>query len=273
MDIFLAGFIYCLVFALGTAIGSFLSVVVHRVPAGLSIVQPASHCPKCGYWLKPYENVPILGWLSLKGRCSHCRTAIPIRYPLLELTTGIAFLLIFQTFGSSWQTLGYWIFFGWLLALALIDFERGVLPNELTQPGLVAGLIFQIIVGAALGKGLAGVLQQLIVGVFGAVLGIWVGDLIRIFGSAAFGKQAMGGGDPKLMAMMGAWLGWQWMLLAGFLACAVGAAVGMTAIALGWLKNGQPLRFGPFLAIGSMMVVFWGDKILSTYHQLFFPTG
>ncbi|MCY7390731.1 MAG: prepilin peptidase, partial [Leptolyngbyaceae cyanobacterium CAN_BIN12] len=129
MDFLASLLIYSLVFFWGAAIGSFLSVVIHRVPAEQSIWLPPSHCPQCGHRLKPWENLPIAGWLSLKGRCSHCKTPIPVRYPLLEAVCGIVFLLVFIAFGVTWKTLGYWLFFSWLLALALIDIDTMTLPN------------------------------------------------------------------------------------------------------------------------------------------------
>lgn len=254
---------FLLVFLLGSAIGSFLNVVVYRVPAGLSIFWPPSRCPKCGHRLKATENLPIVGWLRLRGRCSNCHQVIAIRYPLVEAATGLLFLLIYWQFSASWlQTAGYWALFSWLLALTLIDIDTMTLPNPLTQSGLVVGLIFQFVTG-----GVAGLMG----GIIGAVLGIWLFDLLTILGSVAFGQTAMGGGDAKLAAMMGAWLGWQYLLLAGFLACLFGAFIGTFAIALGFLSRRQPMPFGPFLALGTAIAALWGEAILSTYLRLFFP--
>ncbi|EKQ69802.1 prepilin signal peptidase PulO-like peptidase [Leptolyngbyaceae cyanobacterium JSC-12] len=272
MNILLTLLIYLLILWLGASIGSFLSVVVHRVPAGLSIVHPSSRCPKCGHPLTLNENIPVLGWLWLKGRCSACRTPIPVRYPLLEAGSGIVFVLIFALFGVSWETVGYWTFFSWLLALALIDIDTMTLPNSLTQSGLVAGLGFQALLGLSATASLAGSIQQLMDGVLGAVLGIWLVDAIAIVGTVALGQAAMGGGDAKLSAMMGAWIGWKLLLLAGFLACAMGAFAGGTAIALGLLNRRQPFPFGPFLALGGFIAAIWGNGIITFYLQLFFPT-
>ncbi|MDX2239822.1 MAG: A24 family peptidase [Leptolyngbyaceae cyanobacterium bins.302] len=272
MEALLTLLVYLLVFWTGASIGSFLSVVVHRIPARLSIVQPPSHCPQCGYRLKFYENVPILGWLSLKGRCSNCRTPISARYPLLEAGCGFVFVVIFALFGLTWQTVGYWMFFAWLLALSLIDIDTMTLPNPLTQWGLIAGLLFQALMGYAATATLAGSIQQLMQGLLGAVLGIWLVDVIAIVGGIAFGQDAMGGGDAKLAAMMGAWLGWQLLLLAGFLACAIGALGGGLALGMGILSRRQAFPFGPFLALGGMIAAIWGNAIVSAYLQLFFPS-
>ncbi|HEY9621957.1 MAG TPA: prepilin peptidase [Crinalium sp.] len=259
------------VFVLGTCIGSFLNVVIYRVPAGMSLLYPPSRCPRCKQRLKSYDNVPVFGWLRLRGRCRFCRTPISIRYPLVEAATGLLFVLVFWAFTLPFPALGYWAFFSWLLALSLIDLDTLTLPNSLTQSGLIAGLAFQAAMGWAEGNG-AGLASRLMAGIMGAVLGIWIFDLITIVGSIAFGQTAMGGGDAKLAAMMGAWLGWQNLLLAGFLACAIGAFVGGGGIALGLLSRRQPMPFGPFLALGAVISAFFGQAIISSYLQLFFPT-
>ena len=271
MDALVVGLTYLIVFALGASVGSFLNVVIYRVPAGLSILRPPSRCPHCLHRLGKGENVPVLGWLWLKGRCRHCKAPISVRYPLVEASTGVLFLLVFGMFGVSVQTLGYCAFLSWLLALSLIDLDTMTLPNPLTQSGLIAGLVFQISVGLLQTPVPAQAIAQLMGGIIGAVLGIWLFDIITIVGSIIFGQAAMGGGDAKLAAMMGAWLGWKYLLLAGFAACAMGAIGGGGAIALGLLNRRQPMPFGPFLAMGAALTVFWGEAILSAYLRLFFP--
>lgn len=259
-----------IVFVFGACIGSFLNVVVYRLPADLSLISPPSRCPQCLHRLGKTENVPVLGWLWLRGRCRWCKTPISSRYPLVEAATGITFLLVFWHFGYSIQTLGYWAFFSWLLALSLIDFDTMILPGSLTKSGLVLGLIFQIIVGwqTASGKGIA---QKLMFGISGAVLGIWLLGAIRIIGSIALRQEAMGVGDEKLMATIGAWLGWKYVLLSSLLACAAGSIIGGGAMAIGILSRKQAIPFGPFLALGGVLTLFWGEAILSAYRQLFFP--
>ncbi len=263
--------IYGIILVLGAAIGSFLNVAIYRIPAGLSLLWPPSRCPHCLHRLRKRENVPVLGWLWLRGRCSHCSSPISIRYPLVEAATSLLFLLIFLQFGLSWQTVGYWTLFSWLLVLSAIDLDTMTLPNVLTQSGLVLGLGFQAIAGGLFTWNWPGVTQQLMVGIVGAVLGIWLLDMISFVGSIAFGQTAMGGGDAKLAALMGAWLGWKYLLLAGFIACAVGAFAGGGAIALGWLDRRQPMPFGPFLALGAAIAAVWGEPIVSAYVEFFFP--
>lgn len=271
MEALTLGVIGLIVLAFGAALGSFLNVVVYRLPAKLSILWPPSRCPVCLHKLGKRENIPILGWLLLKGRCRHCRSSISKRYPIVEAVTSGLFLLVFWRFGFSLQTLGYWAFLSWLLTLSLIDLDTMTLPNPLTQSGLVAGLVFQGTVGFFQASPSSGVAQQLMFGIVGAVLGIWLLDIIRVAGTMLFRQEAMGDADPYLAAMMGAWLGWKYLLVAGFLACAIGAFGGGGAIALGWLSRRQQMPFGPFLAMGAAMTVFWGEALLSSYLRLFFP--
>jgi leader peptidase (prepilin peptidase) / N-methyltransferase len=260
------------VFSIGAAIGSFLNVVIYRIPAGLSILWPPSRCPHCSTRLGVTENIPILGWLGLRGRCRHCHAPIAVRYPLVELVTGLLFLATFITFGSTTTAFGYCIFFSWLLALSLIDLDTMTLPNVLTQSGLVVGLGFQLVSGlAGSSSNLSTVAQQIMFGIGGAALGVWLFDLIMILGSIMLGQPAMGGGDAKLAAMMGAWLGWKLLLVAGFLACAVGAIVGGGAIAVGLLDRRQPMPFGPYLALGGIIAAFAGEWLILGYLQFFFP--
>jgi leader peptidase (prepilin peptidase) / N-methyltransferase len=273
MDILFALIASALVLALGSSIGSFINVIAYRLPAGLSLLWPPSRCPHCLHQLGRRENVPVLGWLWLKGHCHHCKTAISSRYPIVEAVTGILFLWIFWSFWHNpLQMLGYWVFATWLLALTLIDIDTMTLPNALTKSGLVLGLAFQGFRGFTIQGSLVEGSQYLMSGIMGAVIGIWLFDIIAFGGSMAFGQAAMGGGDAKLAAMMGAWLSWKYLLLAGFLACALGAFVGGGAIALGWLNRRQPMPFGPFLALGALLTIFWGRAIISTYMQIFFPT-
>ncbi|PIG92166.1 A24 family peptidase [Gloeocapsopsis sp. IPPAS B-1203] len=271
IDFLFTSFATFIVFALGASIGSFINVVVYRLPAKLSIVSPPSRCPRCLHRLGKWENIPVLGWLWLKGRCRHCKTPIAIRYPLVEAVTGLIFLLVFWRFGFSVQTVEYWIFCGWLLALSLIDLDTMTLPNSLTQSGLVVGLMFGVVASLIAQLPFNEVVHQLMLSVLGAVLGIWIFDAIAFFGSIVLGQAAMGAGDAKLAAMLGAWLGWKYLLLAGFLACAVGAFIGGGAIALGILSRRQKMPFGPFLALGALITIFSGEAILTAYFRLIFP--
>jgi leader peptidase (prepilin peptidase) / N-methyltransferase len=265
-----------IVFWLGAAIGSFLNVVVYRIPAGISILWPPSRCPKCFHQLGMGENIPILGWLLLRGKCRHCRTPISPRYPLIEAITAIIFVLVYNRFGLSIQTVGYSLLMCWLLALTLIDLDTMTLPNPITQSGLVLGLAFQVTAGYLDHRAILGAKEYFIQGILAMVIGIWIYDAIQIIGSIMMGQLAQGGGDAKLMAMVGAWTSWKVVLLAGGLASAL-ALVGFVAVAgYSMLKNGgsagankltQPLPLGPFIALGATIALFWGDGLMESYQQ------
>ncbi len=251
---------------LGLAIGSFLNVVIYRIPAGLSLLWPPSHCPQCQHRISKADNIPVFGWLALKGKCRYCQTPISKRYPLIEATTGILFLAVYLWFGWSGEALGYGLFLSWLLALAIIDTDTLTLPNVLTQWGLVAGLAYQLLQG--IGRGLSP--HPLRESIIGAILGLWLFEAIIVVGSIAFGQAAMGAGDAKLASGLGAWLGWKMLLVAGFLACTLGAILGIGAIATGKLKRRQKMPFGPFLALGGAIALFVGEIIITTYQQILF---
>lgn len=262
-----------IVFILGSAVGSFLNVVVYRLPAGLSLIYPPSRCPKCRTRLKPYDNVPVFGWLWLKGKCRSCRLPIAVRYPMVELATGVLFVAVFMFFGPTWQTPGHWIFVCWLLALALIDLDTMTLPNSLTASGLVLGWGYQgamsYLQTPTLIHVVAGVMSSVVI----SLTGLWLFDLIGLVGSIAFGKPAMGGGDSKLAAMMAAWLGGTGLLLATFLAAGLGSVIGGGAIAIGAENSKQHIPFGPYLALGAVLTLFYGDQLIGAYLAVFFPLG
>ncbi len=260
--------VFVYVFALGASIGSFLNVVIYRLPAGLSLIHPPSRCPKCFHALGKTENIPVLGWLRLGGKCRWCKAPISIRYPLIEGFTGLLFSFVFWQFGLSLTTLGYWVFLSWLLVLALIDLDTMTLPNELTQSGLVLGLIFQVL---KVREDWSQFPNAVIFSVGGLVLGFWSLELIRWSAAFIYGKPAMGAGDPKLAAMIGAWLGWQYFVVSGFVACGVGAIIGGGAILLARVGRREPIPFGPFLALGAGLTVFWGAQMLETYIRIFLP--
>ncbi|MEB3293602.1 MAG: prepilin peptidase [Synechococcales bacterium] len=258
-------------FAIGAAIGSFLNVVIYRIPANISLIHPPSRCPRCLTRLRKRENIPIVGWLLLRGKCAHCGGKISPRYPLIELITALLFTSTVLWFGFSLQTFGYWILISWLLSLAMIDLDTLILPNVLTQSGLAIGLAFQSAMGIATHQTLSGGVQGLLSGLLAAVAGLWLLDVIAWLGAIALQKTVMGGGDAKLLAMIGAWLGLPLMLLAGFLACLLGAVVGVGAIVLRVLRQGQAMPFGPFLALGALLTMFWGQPLLTSYLKLFAP--
>jgi leader peptidase (prepilin peptidase) / N-methyltransferase len=254
-----------LVFGLGACVGSFLNVVIYRLPAGISLLWPPSRCPKCGHKLGLTENIPILGWLMLRGRCRHCHTAISARYPLVETFTAVMWLVTFLHFGATWQTIGYCLLLAWLIALAVIDLDTMTLPNPLTSSGLVLGVMFQTFVGYQETQTIAGAVQYFVGSIGGMVLGIWIYDIIQILGTLLMGQLAQGGGDAKLMGMIGAWLGWSGVILTGGMASLVGSVVMGGVVLLGSSRRKFPL--GPFLAAGAVVSLFAGDKIIAAYQN------
>lgn len=259
-----------LVFFLGASIGSFLNVVIYRLPAGLSLLWPPSRCPKCEHRLGATENIPIVGWLMLRGRCRHCRTKIAPRYPLVETLTAVAFVFTLNHFGFTIQTLGYCLLLAWLIALSLIDLDTMTLPNSLTSSGLVLGLIFQAWWGYQATQSYSGAVHYLIGAIGGMVLGIWLYDIIQVLGSLLLGQVAQGGGDAKLMAMIGAWLGWSGVLLTGAIASGLGSVIVGGAMACGLIGRHQKFPLGPFLAIGGVISLFAGDRLIASYQILMF---
>ncbi|MDJ0588686.1 MAG: prepilin peptidase [Pleurocapsa sp. MO_226.B13] len=269
MDTLLTALAFIFAFIFGACIGSFLNVVVYRIPAGLSLIHPPSRCPQCLHSLGITENVPVFGWLWLRGRCRWCQTKISSRYPTVEAITGLMFVLVFWRFSYSLETIGYCAFLSWLLSLSLIDLDTMTLPSPLTKSGLVLGLVFQTVLGWQLGQG-QGIANQLMFGIGGAVLGIWLLEIIALLGLIMLGQQAMGDADGKLMATIGAWIGWKYVLVSSFVACGVGAVIGGGAIALGLIGKKQPIPFGPFLALGGALSLFFGEAIINAYLNTFF---
>ncbi|MBD2179200.1 prepilin peptidase [Pseudanabaena sp. FACHB-1998] len=265
-------FIQGLAIAIGACIGSFLNVVIYRVPAGLSILYPPSRCPHCLRPLAPRDNLPVIGWFLIKGKCRYCHTPVSWRYPVIEALTSFLFWCVAAYFGTSQPVpvlCFYALFLSWLLALAMIDIDTMTLPNSITQSGLGLGLIYQaslVFVNTGDRTNLAG---HLIFGIGGAVLGIWLLDIMRIAGRVFLQKEAMGGGDPKLAAMIGMWLGWQNILLTILLASAIGTLVGAIALLLKNISKQQPIPFGPFLAVGGAISLFFGKDILNNYLSWF----
>jgi leader peptidase (prepilin peptidase)/N-methyltransferase len=261
------GFIFAFIF--GACIGSFLNVVVYRIPANLSLIHPPSRCPHCLHKLGMTENVPVFGWLWLRGCCRWCKAKISSRYPIVEAVTGLIFILVFWQYGYSLETIGYCVFLSWLLALSLIDLDTMTLPGVLTKSGLVLGLIFQGIIGWQTAQ-VQGIANQLMFGIGGAVLGIWLLEIIALLGSIMLGQQAMGDADGKLMATIGAWIGWKYVLVSSFIACGVGSIIGGGAIALGIIGKKQPIPFGPFIALGGAVSLFFGEEIIKAYIDISF---
>jgi len=240
-----------LAFILGTVLGSFINVVIYRLPRGLSLVRPGSRCPHCQTPIAPWDNVPLLSFLVLRGRCRACRAPIGWRYPSVEAAAGLLLAALWVRFApaAAWVPLIAGTVFGlMLLAVFVIDLDHQIVPNAITYPGLALGLLFAIPQGRA-GPSL---LAAAAAGAFFLLIAI-------------VSRGGMGGGDIKLAAMMGAFLGWPAIAVALLLAFAVGAAAGLLLMATGRRSRKDPIPFGPSLAVGGTIALFAAEALLRWY--------
>jgi leader peptidase (prepilin peptidase)/N-methyltransferase len=235
---------------LGLLIGSFLNVVIARVPEGKSVWGPRSACPGCGTLIAWYDNVPVVSFLALRGRCRTCGMAISPRYPLVELATAGAFALAFVRADSMLAFAVDAVLLAALIAITAIDLRHQIIPDVITLPGIVAGVLANALTGR--------------VSWLDSVIGVVVGGGIFLVIILVTGG-GMGGGDMKLGAMLGAFLGWQSALLALFLGVLAGGAVAIVLLLLGRKGRKEAIPFGPFLALGGAIAAFWGDQIIAWY--------
>jgi len=264
---------------LGLMIGSFLNVVIYRLPKMMerewqvqcaelrgetvadtpkfNIVSPRSACTACGQAISPLQNIPVLSWILLGGRCAGCKTRIPARYPIVEILTGILSALISWRFGFGVTALGALCFLWSLIALAFIDLDTQLLPDSITLPLLWTGLLFNLF----------GAFTNLDAAVIGAVAGYLILWTVYWLFKLLTGKEGMGFGDFKLLAAIGAWLGWKLLPAVILLSAGVGAAIGIVLILVARHDRGTPIPFGPYLALGGLIAMLWGDALT----RLYFP--
>lgn len=265
----------------GLLIGSFLNVVVYRLPKMLqrdwqaqareilnipatsdeptfNLILPNSSCPHCSHEIKPWENIPIFSWLFLRGKCSSCKAPISTRYPLVELTCGLLSAYVAWHFGFTWQA-GSMLLLTWgLLAMSLIDADHQLLPDALVLPLLWLGLIvnhFSLFASP----------EDALWGAIAGYLSLW--SVYWLF-KLVTGKEGMGYGDFKLLAMLGAWGGWQILPLTILLSSLVGAVLGVIMLRLRNAETSTPIPFGPYLAIAGWIALLWGEQITSSYLQI-----
>ncbi|MEP6655918.1 MAG: A24 family peptidase [Betaproteobacteria bacterium] len=261
----------------GLCVGSFLNVVIHRLPKMLeqqwqlqcaelsgappaatpayNLVVPRSQCPACARPIRAIENIPLLSWLALRGKCAGCGAVIPSRYPVVELLGALAAVAAMARFGSSMQALAAAVFLWTLLALTFIDFDTQLLPDNLTIPLLWGGLIVNL-------WDLFTPLGHAVVGAAAGYLSLWtVYWLFKLLRN----KEGMGYGDFKLLAALGAWLGWEALPLIVLLSSVVGAVIGIGLIVFKGRDHNIPLAFGPYLAIAGVIALFWGKTLVALY--------
>lgn len=262
---------------LGLLVGSFLNVVIHRLPLimerdwqaqcaqmrgdaaphpePLSLARPRSRCPQCGHAITALENIPVLSWLALRGRCRGCGGAISARYPMVELLCAALSGYAAWHFGPGWTTAGALVLLWALLALTFIDFDTQLLPDAITLPLLWAGLLFNL-------WGSFTDLQSAVIGAMAGYLSLW---LVYQGFRLATGREGMGFGDFKLLGAIGAWLGWQMLPLVILLSSLVGSVAGVALIVLARHGRATPIPFGPYLAAAGVIALFWGRWITATY--------
>ncbi|HBV97066.1 MAG: peptidase A24 [Peptococcaceae bacterium BICA1-7] len=237
----------------GACVGSFLNVCIYRIPRRMSVVFGPSHCTHCTKELKVQDLLPVLSYVLLKGRCRHCGTVFSIRYPAVELLTAAFFFAVYRHWGLGWQTISMWVFFSALVVVSFVDFDTLLIPDRV--------LITAVALGApALWLTSKERLLDGVAGFFGA------GLIMLAISLAARG--GMGGGDVKLSAAIGFFIGWPDVLVVLFLSFMIGALAGAVLLALGKKKRKDAVPFGPFLAMGGVAGAFWGDRLVQWYLSL-----
>jgi len=238
---------------LGLLIGSFLNVCIHRLPLNESIVLSRSRCPDCRHPIPWYDNIPLLSFVILRGRCRHCGRSISLRYPLVEFLNGLGYLLLVWRFGVSPAIGVYALLFSSLLVVTFIDLDHQIIPDRITLPGMIIGLVTSAVV--------------LPITFLNSILGLLLGGGL-FYIVAAVSRGGMGGGDIKLMAMIGAFLGWKLALLTIFIGALTGSFVGLFLMAFKGKGRKYPVPFGPFLSLGAVICLFQGAVIWNWYQSL-----
>src|SRR5215210_3066451 len=266
-------FVVAAVASLGAIIGSFLNVVIHRVPREESVAFPASHCPSCDTAIRPYDNIPVISWAVLRGRCRACRAPISARYPAVELLTGALFALVYVLHSGLTLSLPFDLaFVAAVVALVFIDAEHMILPNVITYPGFAVALVARAVVPNLYGVASLGGAETpaWLLSLGGAALGALVGGgflwVVGWLWERARGVEAMGLGDVKMMFMVGAFLGWPLTLLTIFVGVLSGSVAGVTAMARRGERDMQMLLpFGIFLGLGSLVALLFGTQLVEWY--------
>lgn len=234
----------------GLAIGSFLNVVIARLPERRSLWWPGSACPGCGAAISWYDNIPILSFAALRGRCRACGSPISWRYPIVELLTSVAFLAAYIAFGPTGRCLTAVFLLSALIAVTAIDLRLQIIPDAITLPGILVGVL------SSMGTGAPSWLES--------IIGVLVGGGV-FFVIILVQPGGMGGGDMKLGAMLGAFLGWKVLLVSLFVAVTAGGALAIVLLATGLRGRKDPVPFGPFLALGGASALFWGERVVAWY--------
>lgn len=258
-------FLNIYMFAVGAAVGSFLNVCIVRLPEGKSLVRPGSACPSCGAPIRWFDNIPILSFLFLRGKCRRCGLPISWRYPAVELLTAILFVLLLHRFTHALALAVYIGFVCALVVVSFIDLKHYIIPNEISIPGIFIGLALSLLPARLAGGQL--VTSSFLSAVIGCIAGGGILYLAGIFSLVVFKKEGMGGGDIKLLAMVGAFLGWKLALMTIVVGSMLGAVVGILLILFRLKGRTDYIPFGPYLSLGAILSLMYGDHILRLYLQ------
>lgn len=250
-----SGLFYVVLLLLGLILGSFYNVCIYRLPREESIVWPGSRCPRCRHPLSILDNLPLVSFLLLRGSCRYCHNPISYRYPLIELLNGLATVLLGWKFGLSWAFLQALLLFGALLVVSFIDLSHQIIPDVITYPGMVIGWVLSSLIGS---PGWRSSLIGLLIG--GGLL--W---LLAVGYEKIARKEGMGGGDIKLLAMIGAFLGWPGVLVTLLAGSFLGTLMGLGLILIWGKDRTTPIPFGPFLSSGAVIHLFFGQSLLNWY--------
>jgi len=261
---------YTFVFLVGACIGSFLNVCIYRIPRHLSLLRPGSRCPRCGVSIRWRDNIPIVSYLLLKGRCRNCGKPIPARYPLVECLTAVSYSMIYFLFGMSISFVGYSIFSTLLILVFFIDLYHRIIPDVVTIPGIAVGFLFSWLAPRTSVTSVRPWLAEDVgSSLFGVLLGSGVLLLTAYGGKFLFRKDAMGGGDVTLAAMVGAFLGWKYLLFTLFVSFLSGSLTGLVLVVLRKKSMASIIPFGPFISGSALFALFYGEKLLTLYLRLY----
>jgi leader peptidase (prepilin peptidase)/N-methyltransferase len=242
----------------GLVLGSFVNVCIYRIPLKKSIISPPSTCPDCGQRIRFYDNIPLISYAFLLGRCRHCRNRIPLSYPAVELLVGFMSLALFIRYGLSFQYILFLLFISALITISFIDLRHKIIPDVISLPGIIVGFSVSFFLGSI------NWLDSLIGIISGGGSLFLVGFVYKLL----TGREGMGGGDVKLLAMIGAWMGWRSLPFVVLLSSLIGAVIGIAFI----LLSGKGLRFripfGPFLSLGALLYFFFGSELTTFYFRL-----